>query len=451
MRYYFIIASKPLVILSCLFSFLNFSAQAQVTTGSPYSQYGLGLPSNNSFNGNFALGGLTHSWRPYNYRPVLYDSLARSGATFNDRNTNFINPGNPASFSNFSLTTYEAGVRIKNVELANELSEKQNNYTYFSHLAIGFPIGNQWGAAFGIRPVSNVGYSYDLDGSTVGELGTTYNFEGEGGLNEVFVGTAVTLFEQLSLGVKLKYLFGNIYYDKRLLFDENVNSNTFNVLDQQSYQINDLSLDWGAQYFKDLSDENRLIAAIFISTNSEVNATYNRLLRSYGGEVNFERIKDTALIIRNEERELSIAPVYGVGLAYEKKGSWLLGMDVELHQWEDTEYSNGVTLGENVQARLGFEKYVSQTAFGNIWKKMGYRLGMRYTSSLLQVNNQDIQEFGIAFGLAMPLRKSFSTLNLGIEVGQRGTTDHQLISEQFINIQLGVTINDKWFIKRKYD
>ena len=82
---------------------------------------------------------------------------------------------------------------------------------------------------------------------------------------------------------------------------------------------------------------------------------------------------------------------------------------------------------------------------------MGYRAGFRYNSSLLKIDGNDIEEFGIGFGIAVPLRKSFSTLNVGIELGRRGSQKNNLTQEDFLNLQIGITINDKWFIKRVYD
>ena len=100
---------------------------------------------------------------------------------------------------------------------------------------------------------------------------------------------------------------------------------------------------------------------------------------------------------------------------------------------------------------VGYENFTSQSAFGSYVKQLGYRLGAHYTNSILEVQEEAISEFGISFGIVMPLRKSFSTLSFSVELGQRGTTAQDLIQEQFINFHIGVTINDKWFIKRKYD
>ena len=65
------------------------------------------------------------------------------------------------------------------------------------------------------------------------------------------------------------------------------------------------------------------------------------------------------------------------------------------------------------------------------------------------VNNQAINDFGITFGLGLPLGNNFSNVNLGFELGRRGTTNAGLVEEDYFRINVGLSLNDKWFRKRK--
>jgi len=67
----------------------------------------------------------------------------------------------------------------------------------------------------------------------------------------------------------------------------------------------------------------------------------------------------------------------------------------------------------------------------------------------LVVNNTNVNEFGISFGVGMPMGKELSTFNLGMELGKRGTINNGLVKENFFNFRIGLTLNDKWFSKRK--
>ena len=76
---------------------------------------------------------------------------------------------------------------------------------------------------------------------------------------------------------------------------------------------------------------------------------------------------------------------------------------------------------------------------------------MRFENTGLNVNSETINEFGISFGVGLPVGRRFSNANIGVEIGKRGTTDNNLIQENFINLQISLSLNDRWFEKRKYD
>jgi hypothetical protein len=76
---------------------------------------------------------------------------------------------------------------------------------------------------------------------------------------------------------------------------------------------------------------------------------------------------------------------------------------------------------------------------------------MRFENTGLKINDESINEFGISFGVGLPVGKLFSNANLGFEYGKRGTTSQNLVQENFFNFQLSLSLNDRWFVKRKYN
>ena len=77
-------------------------------------------------------------------------------------------------------------------------------------------------------------------------------------------------------------------------------------------------------------------------------------------------------------------------------------------------------------------------------------MGIRYEMSYLVLRGHQLNEFGISIGTEFPIRKSRTTISLTAEYGTRGTVDFGLLRESFINFSLGVSINEKWFYKRRY-
>ena len=66
------------------------------------------------------------------------------------------------------------------------------------------------------------------------------------------------------------------------------------------------------------------------------------------------------------------------------------------------------------------------------------------------VNNLPIKETGISFGLGLPLA-GLSNANVGFELSQRGKKDSGMVQETIASLRIGLSLNDIWFIKRRYN
>jgi hypothetical protein len=62
-----------------------------------------------------------------------------------------------------------------------------------------------------------------------------------------------------------------------------------------------------------------------------------------------------------------------------------------------------------------------------------------------------LKDFGITFGMGLPLKRSKTSFNLAFEWGQRGTTDNSLIKENYMRLTMNLTLHEYWFMKRKFD
>ena len=94
----------------------------------------------------------------------------------------------------------------------------------------------------------------------------------------------------------------------------------------------------------------------------------------------------------------------------------------------------------------------------NYWKTIQYRAGINYNTGFLSVSafgnqNQqaDIKDMSLSLGLGLPMKRSKTTANIGVQLGKRGTIEKGLVEEKYIKFHLAFTFNDKWFTKRKID
>ena len=87
------------------------------------------------------------------------------------------------------------------------------------------------------------------------------------------------------------------------------------------------------------------------------------------------------------------------------------------------------------------------------FKNGRYRLGFRYAQSYLQLGETQLDEMAFTAGFGLPIARQTSLINFGIEFGERGTVDNNLIREQFTNVYVGLSLSPigKWFNKRKYN
>lgn len=448
---YLSLTVNRLFTLCCALLLIISGVQAQKNTYSAYSKYEAGLIKSKAYVGNAGMGGMGYAWRPLNYRPLINDSLSRSSINLNDRRSNYINPKNPSSYSNLSLTVFEVAAFSSSTLAVSEGQSQLYNSAQLSHVALAFPIGKKWGAGFGLRPFSIRGYDYSQVAEINNEL-VEYSYEGSGGLNQLYATAAKEFGESFSLGVSASYIFGRLLDQKRVVYNKDYSANFFNSLDQSSKNVGDLYLETGLQYYTDLNEKYRMVVGLFAAPQANLKAESNQIVGSYEGEPGLEEFKDTVLNITSKNTRVELAPIYGGGFGIEKTGKWLIGLDYSLRSWRSYQTSiEGVSFVNNHQIALGYESFSDLSSFGSYFKQMGYRFGAQYNSSLIQIEGKSIPEFGISFGVALPLRRSLTTLNLAFEAGRRGLNQSNLIEENFFNIHFGAVINDKWFTKRKYD
>ena len=421
-------------------------AFAQTTTNSPYSKYGVGVIRPQSFSQNFAMGGTAIGLRS---------------------NLN-INVKNPASYSELIVTTFEFNFVNNALWLSDGNQSQYKTNPYVSSLALAFPvIQKTWGMSFGLMPVTSIGYDYTNSYTDENVGSVTEIRKGEGGLNKFYFGNGFNVkldsSSNLAFGANANFYFGRSEFDSKTIFGNL--SQGLNIWDLSESTTSDFSFDFGTQYQKNFSryDSTSLEKETYVLTvgatvglAKELNTKQNRIVRSFIGSADFGTIKDTILETNNSEQTINMPLEYGVGFSFEKKNKWIIAFDYNIADWTSIASTNPLYSYNKVQSfAAGFQitpKYDDYV--GSYFKRIAYRFGVRCSNSYFTINDNQLNEYGITFGTGLPLRRtgtSVPTLNLGIEYGKRGAAIDGLIQETFINFNVGIIINDKWFIKRKYN
>jgi hypothetical protein len=410
-----------------LFLVLSFSqaAMAQKLTSSPYSRYGIGDI----------------------YRPHLSLQYALGGANAAITNPAYINIENPASYGWLDLTVFETGIRGNTSNIISSNSNEWVNNSTLGYVAFAMPLTKHWGFAFGILPYSGVGYRMNSS-EYINLLDTvTYQYDGRGGVNRVFVGNAIKIKNRLTAGFNVSYLFGNIRKE-RTVFIRTLNS--FNTYVKEELLISDFYVDAGLQYKipLDSTKQSNLVFGLTYAAGDDINSKYTRLAYSYSGNT----IKDTALFFLDSVGVFTLPQKIGAGVSFNKGEKWLYTIDYSIQNWANFRwFGNNDSLQNTTQIIAAAQYCPERYAINSFFKSMQYRMALRVANTPYVVKGTPINEYGITFGFGMPLRRSRSTVNLGVEIGERGTLTNNLIKEQFINVNFGVSISDKWFTKPKYD
>jgi hypothetical protein len=69
---------------------------------------------------------------------------------------------------------------------------------------------------------------------------------------------------------------------------------------------------------------------------------------------------------------------------------------------------------------------------------------------MLNLNNEQLNQYGIALGFGLPIKKQGTQINLFLEYGKHGTKEQNLIREDYFKVGISVSAKDVWFFKRKY-
>ena len=420
---------KAGILVLLLFTGILGSAQK---INSPYSRYGLGdLHGKNVNTPLKAMGGISIGvWNP-----------------------SLINPGNPASYGKFDSTSFLFEIGLVGNYTTHNTSYQSENSTYatLSYLFIGFPITKWWRSSLGILPYSKVGYDVVVFIPVEGFSNVINQVSGDGGLNRFFWGNGFNIGKNLRLGIDATYLFGEASRSSMVYFPDS--AFILSTKAQSKTRGSDFIFDYGIQYDFHMKNDRTLTLGLIYS-----NTFYLRAKREYavytlngGIDGDVEYPKDT-IAYEPEEKGLVVLPdKVGFGFMYAQKDRWLIGADFEWQNWEKFEsFGNSDSLDNAWRISVGGQFTPKHTSISSLFKRMSYRLGLRYDNSYLNLFGNQINEYGISFGFGFPMKRSKTEIDLSFEVGQRGTKNSSLIQENFINVTFGVSINESWFHKRKF-
>lgn len=415
------------VNLSLLLFIFTSAIFAQSGSSSPYSGGGLGEKNFSGTEANRHMGGLD----------VFTDSI-------------HANLNNPASFGFLKLTTYSVGVNYTNNSLSSTTDSFKADTASLDYLAVSIPAGI-FGFSFGILPYSSVGYKVrDLSGSDDFKISNRY--EGSGGINQTYISIGIPVTKFFAVGASINYNFGKLFY-RTGQFLTGIENGTF--LSNQS-SISGLSYLFSAQANIPIKKKYNFQGMFSFEPKAPLNSENNRVF--YTQSINNQSVSDFIEVnldaIGLDVTSVDISKTYKLGLGFGENKKWFLGLQRNLTK--SATFNNDFFKRENIRYRdskkwtIGGFYIPNYASFTSFWSRVVYRFGFRSEQMSLIVNNIPLTETGISFGVGLPLG-GLSNANVGLEISQRGQKEFGLLKETLIALRIGLSLNDVWFIKRKFN
>jgi hypothetical protein len=396
---------------------------AQQSTSSPYSFYGIGDVRFKGTAENRLMGGVS----------VFPDSI-------------HVNIQNPASYANLNLSTYTVGGSFNSTRLNAFTANEKAQRATLDYLAVGIPL-KKMGFGFGLIPYSAVGYRIRNEDA----LGVVNRYSASGGLNKVFLGFGYKINPNFSLGADIHYNFGNVEtIGIEKIPDVQLGSQEINTSELSGANVN-----FSAMYQRKINAKINIYGSLVYSPESNLNSKNTRINSTvlYSDLFDPQNVDESEAIESRNTIKMPTKIAIGFGIGQSKK--WMLGNELTFQQ--SSKFGNRYNDIVNVKYKNAFKYSVggyyipNYTSFSNYLKKITYRGGFRYEQTGMVIKNESINDYAFTAGLGLPLGGAFSNLNVGVEYGRRGTAKALLIEENYTNVVLSLSLNDRWFIKRKYD
>ena len=424
----------------------------QFNTYSPYTRFALGDLARNGIAQNLAMGGTglaIHEGNRINYLNPAASAALDSTSVYFDFGAN--------AFFNQYKTSTSSGQDMNNTWMNMNLH----------HVAFSSSMGKYLGFSAGIVPYSSIGYSIKQEYNFY-DTGTAMDafYEGNGGIMNFFLGTSVKLFDRVALGVSMNYLMGKLTRTRAVDFP--ANSSYSGSSSEERFDLRKPVFTLGLQYREDFEDKFffSLGGVYDIGANPETRLEYE-VINSIYSPSSYDPVHLDSLTTINPEYTLgsdttipsfNMPQKIGFGVAIGIPGKLTVTGDYYLQDWTGSLSGATFRTTRSTSMHLGAEYQPDGKALRGYHKLMTYRIGGYYTDSYLSVlkpgttdDYYQLSDYGITFGVGLPVRTLRSSFNLAFTLGSRGTTAYNLVKENYGIITFNVTLHDLWFRKRKFD
>lgn len=418
------------------------------------TQYALGQAARSPFT-NLTIG------EPYG--SALIHTQGMAGAGVAHPQDLFLNNQNPALLVYNPVTTFQGGMIGERRTLLGDTISERSSGGNLSYLVTSFPISfrdrqgirerHLWTTSFGLMPYSHLRYKIqyiDLVQNSTDSI--SIQDEGSGGLTQFYWANGIRLHPNLAVGVKVAYIFSSVINtstNQLISSDQPVN---YPISVEEKMYVKDFAFTGGLSYSVDsLFRQNRYRLSFGLVYDLQADLTTQQRTRMYRSGTGGVPLETDTLF--SQKGTIHIPQAITAGIALNRRNRWTLAAEGKVQDWSTFRNPAGGNdgLGKAWRAALGYE-VIPDIFSPNFFKRIIYRVGAHMEQLPFRdpYNNNVVKDIGINFGFSMPAGSSGrSSVDMAFTLGRRGERAENVFEETYFKAHLGVTFNDRWFIKRR--
>ncbi|UZR92633.1 hypothetical protein [Chondrinema litorale] len=355
---------------------------------------------------------------------------------------------NPANLVYNQYTYFDAGVYSEYKTITEGSKEQTDFGGNISYVSFGFPVNKNWVTSAGLKPYSIVNF----ETSSTEQIPSTstyvqYDYDYSGGVNQVYWSNGVRLYKGLTAGLEIAYNFGSITTSSYSTLISS--STTSNVEFLKRIAVSDFTFKPAINYSGKISEKMILNVGGTYTIGSNLNVKqHEEIVRNYYTSSD-QQLRDT--LTNNQRGHITMPSEIAFGISIEKQYTYVIGIDISKQSWTDfRDFDGDGDLNDTYTYRLGAEWVPDITSVSNYFKRVAYRAGVSYQQLPFEVDGDQVEKLSASVGFSLPVNRGFSNLNFAFIYGtaKAGGSSND-VSEEFIQFKVGLTVNDRWFVRRR--
>ena len=419
------------------------TATAQTNgSNSPYSRYGFGLLSDRGQGFNKGMSGLSYGMS----------------------NGKELNVNNPASYADIDSLSFlfDMGMTLQHGNLQQGNNKVNAKNTSFDHLNMGFRLSKNLGVSLGLMPFSTIGYNISNTEKMqlpTGPIDQTETYKGDGGLHEAYLGIGWRPIAPLAIGVNGGFMWGEMEHTVLASFSD---ASIASRRRQYQANINTYKINFGLQYTQKLDKKNSLVLGVVYDLGHKINSDGHY----YDQKIVSGSVSNGDTLTAANAYELPHS--FGVGVVWNHEDRLRVGADYTFQMWKNvkspvvTNDEEGklaykavsgqfvnmhkITLGAEFQPKLN----------GIRWRDyVRYRAGFSFSTPYAKVDGQDgPRSYAASLGVGLPIinfHNRRSIVNVSAQYEHVEPQFAGMIKENYFRICIGLSFNERWFMKWKVE